>query len=312
MAVWVDLEVPVTDANFDEDGYLAANPDVVVGDWQSGRQHYEAYGRSEGRKVRLLSASTPLRAEKLRRLEGRLRDDMPFERRGLTLDFLTPELRRESAIVATQNVGSNRYDGYVEALIEELSDGLILDCGAGRRDRYYANVVNLEIVAYDSTDVLGVGEKLPFKDATFDGVVSIAVLEHVRDPFQCAAEIARVLKPGGRLICCVPFLQPVHGYPRHYYNMTREGLRALFERWLKIDDHRVIASMLPIWSLHWVVDLWAAGLSAETRERFLDMPVRELLRPPDSTLGEPWVRELSEEKNFELASATLLFARKPE
>jgi hypothetical protein len=26
----------------------------------------------------------------------------------------------------------------------------------------------------------------------------------------------------------VPFLQPLHGYPHHYYNMTGEGLRNLF------------------------------------------------------------------------------------
>jgi len=87
---------------------------------------------------------------------------------------------------------------------------LVLDCGAGFRDMYYPNVVNYEIVAYPTTDVLGVGEELPFKDNSFDVVISVAVLEHVRYPWRCADEIARVLKSGGTLVAMVPFLQPLH------------------------------------------------------------------------------------------------------
>jgi SAM-dependent methyltransferase len=195
-------------------------------------------------------------------------------------------------------------------LIDRHRDGLVLDCGAGKRSVYYPNVVNFEIVAYDTTDVRGVGEVLPFVDASFDAVISIAVLEHVKDPFACAAEIARVLKPGGELICCVPFLQPYHGYPHHYYNMTHQGLRNLFERSVDVERVEVYDSVLPIWSLHWMVRSWAAGLRGTTREAFLDMPLRDLLAQPEQLIHAPFVRELSAEKNFELASATILFGRK--
>jgi len=97
------------------------------------------------------------------------------------------------------------------------------------------NVVNFEICSYPSTDVRGVGEKLPFKDNSFDGVLSLSVLEHVRDPFACAREIARVLKPGGKLYSSIPFLQPLHGYPSHYFNMTHQGHKRLYEDMLEID-----------------------------------------------------------------------------
>jgi hypothetical protein len=50
------------------------------------------------------------------------------------------------------------------------------------RDKFFENVVNFEIAAYGSSDVLGVGERLPFADNTFDCVFSFAVLEHVKDP----------------------------------------------------------------------------------------------------------------------------------
>ncbi|HJS85875.1 MAG TPA: methyltransferase domain-containing protein, partial [Acetobacteraceae bacterium] len=135
--------------------------------------------------------------------------------------------------------------------------------------------------------------------------------EHVRDPFRCAAEIARVLKPGGRLLCCVPFLQPEHGYPHHYYNMTRQGLRALFEDRLEIEDQRVVRSTLPVWSLTWFVQSWAQGLPEPARAEFLDLRLGDLMASPASFLDRSWVSQLSPEKTFELASATMLFARKP-
>lgn len=47
--------------------------------------------------------------------------------------------------------------------------------------------------------------RLPFADATFDAVVSVGVLEHVRetggDESKSLGEITRVLKPGGVFIC---------------------------------------------------------------------------------------------------------------
>ena len=47
--------------------------------------------------------------------------------------------------------------------------------------------------------------RLPYADATFDAVVSVGVLEHVRetggDEARSLSEIARVLKPGGVFIC---------------------------------------------------------------------------------------------------------------
>lgn len=48
--------------------------------------------------------------------------------------------------------------------------------------------------------VEGKAERLPFGDAAFDGVVAVTVLCFVPDPGRAIAEMARVLKPGGRLV----------------------------------------------------------------------------------------------------------------
>ncbi len=52
-------------------------------------------------------------------------------------------------------------------------------------------------------------EALPFPANSFDLLLSHEVLEHVRDDRQAVSEMARVLKPGGRLVVFVPN----RGYP---------------------------------------------------------------------------------------------------
>ncbi|MFQ3254838.1 MAG: 2-polyprenyl-6-hydroxyphenyl methylase/3-demethylubiquinone-9 3-methyltransferase [Loktanella salsilacus] len=51
-------------------------------------------------------------------------------------------------------------------------------------------------IAYD----VGVGEALPYDDASFDAVVCVDVLEHVADLHRVLSEIARTMRPGGLLL----------------------------------------------------------------------------------------------------------------
>ena len=248
---------------------------------------------------------------KLDRIAGLLKPEYRTRRQAGHFDCLDDETRRSAGIVPTSHVSENPYHVPALQLFERHRDGLVLDVGAGRRDGYLPHVVYLEVVPYESTDVLAAGETLPFVDGAFDAVHSCAVLEHVRDPFACAREVMRVLKPGGELMCSVPFLQPYHGFPRHYYNMTHQGLHNLFAG-LDVFGVEVYEELRPYTALQWMAGSWAMGLPPEERDRFLDTTLRELLAmKPDEAFAHPFVAGLPPAKNHELACASTLFARKP-
>ncbi|MCW5850744.1 MAG: class I SAM-dependent methyltransferase [Anaerolineae bacterium] len=93
---------------------------------------------------------------------------------------------------------------------------LVDGCGVGmyiRRLRHftpyvYGMDIEFDRVAEGAHDLPGLAvapaEALPYPDNSFDTVLSHEVLEHVADDRQSVAEIARVLRPGGRLIVFVP------------------------------------------------------------------------------------------------------------
>jgi SAM-dependent methyltransferase len=57
--------------------------------------------------------------------------------------------------------------------------------------------------------------RLPFADASFDGVVSSEVLEHLEDPHHLARECARILRPGGMFVLTTPNI--LHAYSRLHF-----------------------------------------------------------------------------------------------
>jgi arsenite methyltransferase len=63
-------------------------------------------------------------------------------------------------------------------------------------------------------------QQLPLRDQTVDAVVSIAVLQLIPDPPAALSEIARVLRPGGRMAVMVPI---VRGAPELWRKLPNGG-----------------------------------------------------------------------------------------
>ena len=97
----------------------------------------------------------------------------------------------------------------------------------------------------------GVGEQIPFNDASFDIVYSFQVLEHVQNPRQVLKESWRVLKPGGWLYCNAPNYRT---FFEGHYNIP----------WLPD---------LPKWLARIYVRLWNRDPSLLSYLNFLNEPV---------------------------------------
>lgn len=106
-------------------------------------------------------------------------------------------------------------------------NALVADIGSGP-DRIDDSFINLDLFPFPGVDVVGSADKLPFRDASFDGLMSESLLEHVPDPKSVAQEMIRVTKPGGYIYASAPFMHPFHASPDDFNRFTTSGLKELF------------------------------------------------------------------------------------
>jgi SAM-dependent methyltransferase len=131
--------------------------------------------------------------------------------------------------------GQARRLGLIVAAAGDLARGRVLDDGCGVGE-YLARLEPLARTAHGveleadraaqaastsprSSILRAEGEHLPYASAAFDLVLSHEVLEHVADDRAAAAEILRVIRPGGRLLLFVPN----RGYPFETHGVFWRG-----------------------------------------------------------------------------------------
>lgn len=109
-------------------------------------------------------------------------------------------------------LGAGRLGAWRRQIFASLS-GDILELGVGTGLNLPAYGAGARVIGVDveldlirrarsrgAQTIVGDGERLPFPDATFDYVTSALVFCSIADPDLALREVARVLRPGGRLI----------------------------------------------------------------------------------------------------------------
>jgi SAM-dependent methyltransferase len=118
-------------------------------------------------------------------------------------------------------------------------------------------MINIDLYDYPNVDLVCDISQLPFKNNSIDLIISIAVLEHVPDPKIIVEEIARVLKPGGKIYIYIPFIQGFHASPYDYQRYTISGIKHLFN---DFDVMEARCGSGPSSGFLWIFQEWLAIL----------------------------------------------------
>ena len=146
----------------------------------------------------------------------------------------------------------------VLAALAEVEPLRVLEVGCGRGElaERIAGGLGTEVVALDQSErmvaltrargleaLVGDVQELPFPDASFDAAVAAWMLYHVPDVDRALAELARVLRPGGRLVAVtigdrnLPELWGLYGGSGQRTNpfSVENGAEQLARRFARVD-----------------------------------------------------------------------------
>jgi SAM-dependent methyltransferase len=202
---------------------------------------------------------------------------------------------------------THAYGRLAQSLIAEVpKGGIFLDfgCGIKAASDLHPNAVLLDAVHFPGVDIACTSAKLPFRDEIFDLVVSQAVYEHLADPGQVTRELHRVLKPGGHILIDTAFMQPLHGDPDHYNNMTLSALKRLMGGFT-IEQEGIQPHQMPSFGLRMQIEAVLPFMrDGDWKARF-DHLLRELNKS-----GADLDRDLGPMGQKTLAAGVFVLARK--
>jgi len=184
---------------------------------------------------------------------------------------------------------------------------IILDIGSGNLDLDLANVIRMDVTLTPYVDVVGDAHALPFLPGVFDFIFSLAVIEHLRNPFVAANEMFDALKNGGYIYGDCNFVFAYHGYPHHYFNASEQGLEEVFKGFEKfrtgVAPYQMPSAALTMILRTYLAEMTSANDLVSTSYRAY---LSTLLEQPLTTYDALF----TEEAALKVAAGTFYFGRK--
>ncbi len=126
-------------------------------------------------------------------------------------------------------------------MIREHASGVLLDLGCGKVplfDQYQP--LTTDVICIDWANTLhpnpfldvecDLNEGIELADGSVDSILITDVLEHIAEPQRLWQEMARVLRPGGKVMLAVPFFYRIHEAPHDFYRYTEFALRRFVDQ----------------------------------------------------------------------------------
>ncbi len=215
------------------------------------------------------------------------------------------------------------YDRLLDTIREYVRpEHTVLDagCGSGRVFQHRLAGHARRVVGVDVTDepranpniddaVRGDLRALPLRAASFDAVIVSHVAEHLTEPEAVFAELARVMRPGGRLFLLTP--------NRWHYvalgaRLLPHRLHLAFNRWRGLDARDIFPTAYRANTARRLRSLAeSVGLTVERLDRFETEPEYLAFHPLTYSLGVAYERAVNRfEALAPLRVSLLLVARK--
>ena len=118
-------------------------------------------------------------------------------------------------------------------------EGPILEVGSkeyGSTSSFRAFYEGAEYVGVDMAEGQGVDHVIdltrsiePLRENQFGLAICCSVMEHTDKPWLFAANLTKLVRPGGKLYMSVPWVWRYHPYPDDYFRFSQRGVRSLFD-----------------------------------------------------------------------------------
>lgn len=159
-------------------------------------------------------------------------------------------------------------------------------------DLAYGSLRHVRKPPLEADAILGSNMSLPAKDNVADMVVSYGVIHHTPDPVACFRELARILKPGGKLLLGVYNWHNLHRSLYFFFSPPFKLIRKIFGP--KLGD--IILMLTAFWPYHLV--LWIMLMFVQ--HRFAFPKLKESWEQFGDTFLTPYARFYTKEEMISL------------